>query len=272
MAYVIDRLIKQGVEPKDIAILYRNNYQSNQLELALTYKKIPYVVYGKLPFYQMTESKRIISAYRFIKNPDDSNLFIYLLPKNDLKLIDDFRNRFNESNKNILDFAIDYDNEIIRKTALGLKEIIETKSGLTKIDKFDFIYEALFQDDINTKRYAHVKLLMDIITSYETQDECEIINEILVNEDTDDKVLGVRLLTIHKAKGLEFKYVFIISLNDGILPKVDATDEQLEEERRLFYVAITRARYFLQISSADIHYINYSKKSLRQSVFMCEIK
>ena len=113
---------------------------------------------------------------------------------------------------------------------------------------------------------------MDIITSSEIQDECEIINEILVNEDTDDKVLGVRLLTIHKAKGLEFKYVFIISLNDGILPKVDATDEQLEEERRLFYVAITRARYFLHISSAGIHYMNNSKKSLRQSVFLSEIK
>ena len=78
---------------------------------------------------------------------------------------------------------------------------------------------------------------MDIITSSEIQDECEIINDILVNEDTDDKVLGVRLLTIHKAKGLEFKYVFIISLNDGILPKVDATDEQLEEERRICYGA-----------------------------------
>lgn len=79
-------------------------------------------------------------------------------------------------------------------------------------------------------------------------------------------------MTIRKAKGLEFKCVFIVSLNDGILPQINATNEAMDEERRICYVAITRAKEFLHISSADYHYISGIRKKLRPSVFMSEIK
>ena len=79
-------------------------------------------------------------------------------------------------------------------------------------------------------------------------------------------------MTIHKAKGLEFKCVFLVSLNDGILPAINIKLDALEEERRLCYVALTRAKEYLHVSSAYEHYISGVKKILRPSVFMNEIK
>ena len=78
-------------------------------------------------------------------------------------------------------------------------------------------------------------------------------------------------MTIHKSKGLEFKCVFIISLNDGIIPSNLNDNNLIEEERRLCYVAMTRAKEYLYLSSAEYHYINGVRKRLRPSLFMSEI-
>ena len=89
--------------------------------------------------------------------------------------------------------------------------------------------------------------------------------------DESKKELGVNLLTIHKAKGLEFKCVFIISINNGIIPSSLKYDKDIEEERRLLYVAITRAKEYLYLSSAEYHIINGQRKRLRPSIFLGEI-
>ncbi|MCR5224075.1 MAG: ATP-dependent helicase [Bacilli bacterium] len=270
VAYTIERLLKIGYEPKDIAVLYRNNYQSNQLELAMINRNIPYVVYGKLPFNEQAECKNIISAYRFMRNLNDSLLFYMLLPldSNEIKA---FKTGFNKDSKTILDYALNCNNEKIRKIALGLRDIIDNRKQYSKSELFANLTEVLFDNGLKTKQADHIKLLKDIIISSELNDECEILNEIMIDGEIDDKSKGVRLLTIHKAKGLEFKCVFLISLNDGILPAITKTNDQLEEERRLCYVAITRAKEFLQISSANYHFINGIRKRLRPSVFMSEI-
>ena len=271
VAYQILVLLNKGIKPKDIAVLYRNNYQSAQIEKALIKYKISYVVYGKKPFYKLTECKRIIAAYRFIKNPNDINLFEILLPYMENDVINNFITKFKKSNKQLLEYAKEYDNEIIKDIAIGLIDLIQNKSKLNKIDAFNEIDDILFKN-IKTKQAQHVEVLRDIIISSEYADESETLNELMVDDTVNDKGVGVRLLTIHKAKGLEFKCVFLISLNEGILPAITKTNEQLEEERRLCYVAITRAKEFLHISSADYHFINGIRKRLRPSVFMSEIK
>lgn len=270
VAYGISILLSKGIEPKDIAVLYRNNYQSAQIEKALIKNKIPYVVYGKMPFYELIECRRIISTYRFLKNPNDINLFQILLPFFDKGIIEDFSQRFKYSNKSLLEFAKEYNDETIKDIAIKIIELIKIKPNLNKYDAFNEIDYILF-NKMNSKEASHIELLRDLIVSSELSDECEIINELMVDDSINDKGVGVRLLTIHKAKGLEFKCVFLISLNDGILPAITKTNEQLEEERRLCYVAITRAKEFLQISSADYHFINGIRKRLRPSIFMCEI-
>ncbi len=263
-------MLNSGIDPKDIAILYRNNYQSNQLELALKNNHINYVVYGKNPFYQMLECRRVIATYRFIKNPTDYLLFYILLPIK-LDVLKDFQNKYN-TNISILEYAKKYPNNQINDIANNIIELINTKSQLTKFDTFDKITEILYGNDIKTKQSENLKLLKDLIVSSDLLDECEILNEIMLDEESNDKPKGVRLMTIHKAKGLEFKCVFLISLNEGILPKINVTDEVLEEERRLAYVAITRAKEYLYISSAYEHYISGVKKVLKPSIFMYETK
>lgn len=100
--------------------------------------------------------------------------------------------------------------------------------------------------------------------------EIDIINDLMLDDETKDS-LGVNLMTIHKSKGLEFKCVFIISLNDGIIPSNLNDNNLIEEERRLCYVAMTRAKEYLYLSSAEYHYINGIRKRLRPSIFLNEI-
>ena len=109
------------------------------------------------------------------------------------------------------------------------------------------------------------------IVNNDSKDESEIINNLMLDESNDYK-LGVNLMTIHKAKGLEFKCVFLISLNDGILPSNIKDNNLLEEERRVCYVGITRAKEFLYLSSSEYHIINGQRKRLQPSLFISEIR
>ena len=93
----------------------------------------------------------------------------------------------------------------------------------------------------------------------------------MLDDESNDKIMGVNLMTIPKAKGLEFKCVFIISINDKILPSSIGNYKLLEEERRLLYVGITRAKEYLYLSSAEYYIINAIRKRLRPSLFIFEI-
>ena len=271
VSLTIEKLIKSGVNPKDIAILYRNNYQSSQFELALKNRHIDYVVYGKNPFNQTPECKKVISAYRFLKNPTDYLLFLLLLPikKEEMEI---FQKGYINKQESIIEYAKRCPNEKIKSIANKLMELKINKYQFNKADTFEIIKEILFGDDLKTHQSENLRLLKDIIVASELSDECEILNEIALDEVTPEHPKGVRLMTIHKAKGLEFKCVFLVSLNDGILPAINIKLDALEEERRLCYVALTRAKEFLHVSSAYEHYISGVKKILRPSVFMNEIK
>lgn len=186
VAYQISVLLNKGIKPKDIAVLYRNNYQSAQMEKALIKYKIPYVVYGKKSFYKLTECKRIIAAYRFLKNPNDINLFEILLPYMENDVINIFIIKFKKSNKSLLEYAKEYDNEIIKDIAIGLIDLIQNKSKLNKNDAFNEIADILFKN-IKTKQAQHVEVLRDIIISSEYVDECETINELMIDDSINDK-------------------------------------------------------------------------------------
>ena len=269
VALKIEKLLKLGIKPLDIAVLYRNNYQSNQLEMALKKRQIPYVVYGKNPFNELPECKRMISAYRFLKNPNDYLLFLLMLnPKKEE--LDNFKNNYHHD-KPILEYAKTYPDSKINNIANNLMDLMNSINDYTKSDRFDRIAEILFGNDIKTSQSENLLLLKELITSSELEDESEILNDILIEEPSKDKALGVRLLTIHKAKGLEFKCVFLISLNDGIIPNNTTNRDSLEEERRLCYVGMTRAKEFLHVSSAYQHFISGQRKTLRPSIFMSEI-
>ena len=183
-----------------------------------------------------------------------------------------FQKGYSNKQESIIEYAKRCPNEKIKSIANKLMELKNNKYQFNKADTFEIIKEILFGDDLKTHQSENLRLLKDIIVASELSDECEILNELALDEVTPEHPKGVRLMTIHKAKGLEFKCVFLVSLNDGILPAINIKLDALEEERRLCYVALTRAKEFLHVSSAYEHYISGVKKILRPSVFMNEIK
>ena len=140
-----------------------------------------------------------------------------------------------------------------------------------KLKLFDYLMHILFKNSSNYEK-LHLLDLRDLIVNNELEHEIDIINELMLDNESNDKVMGVNLMTIHKSKGLEFKCVFIISLNDGIIPASIKDYNLIEEERRLCYVGLTRAKEYLYLSSAEYHYINGIRKRLQPSIFLSEIK
>ncbi len=283
-AYVLNE-IKKGKENgrsyKDFTVLYRTNAQSRIFEETFLRNRINYKVFGGMQFYQRLEVKDVISYMRVINNPKDTvSLFrIINVPKRKIgeKTIEKI-NHFAED-KNITFFqAMSRIDEIslgatakvtIFRLYEILNEIIEESEFITASEIFDMILEKtdyinylLNYDEKSENRIENVKELRVSIQEMENSEEYEgfiSLREFLeqtalvaatdsLNEDED----YVKLMTIHNSKGLEFPVVFLVGMEDDLFPsdKADFSDEELEEERRLCYVAITRAEEKLNISHA----------------------
>ncbi len=271
IASKIDMLInKCGYKPNEIAVLFRNNSGSLKIEYALKKLNIPFTTYGKQKFFKYDEIKRMIAFYRFIDNPDDYILYRQAIPI-DEAIYQHLISEYKESNKRFIDYLVDSKYEYLKPMAVRIKEIVGNKSKYDKSKLFDIILKLLFEDSYNSAK-THLIEFKDLIVNNELEHEIDIINELMLDDEAfNKKEMGVNLLTIHKAKGLEFKCVFIISLNDGILPSNLTDNNLVEEERRVLYVAMTRAKEYLYLSSAEYHYINGIRKRLRPSIFLCEI-
>ena len=268
IASKIDTLISNGYKPNEIAVLFRNNNESNEIEYQLQKYHIPFTTYGKKKFFKYDETKRLIALYQFIYNPDDYINFRLAIPIDQAiypNLIIEYKN----SNKQFIDYLLTSSNERLQSYASKLKQIIDNLGSYTKDRLFDALVNILFED-IYTKNMNHLLAFKDLIVHNELDNEIDIINELMLNDDEKD-IMGVNLMTIHKAKGLEFKCVFIISLNDGIIPSNLKDNNLLEEERRICYVGITRAKEYLYLSSAEYHIINGMRRRLRPSIFLSEI-
>lgn len=299
VAQNISKLIMDGYDFSEIAVLYRANFQSFAIENALRKNSIPYRMVGGLKFYDRKEIKDILAYLKLIANPKDDNAFRRIInyPKRaignvslqkleefcyaeKISLFDGlFRNEFLDSiSKKLRDsfesfrdmiFGFitcveDTDVEILTKELLNSIEFV---NYLRENEKKEFEKKSeninLFLEEISNN-YKNVKLLEYLETN-------SLLSDIDKVEE-DDGV--VTLTTIHSAKGLEYKVVFIIGMNEGIFPSersIKERDDGLEEERRLFYVAITRAKEKLYISSTKSMTM-YGKLNLyRTSGFVDEI-
>ena len=231
----INNLINKGYKPNEIAVLFRNNYESNEIEYHLQKMHIPFTTYGKKKFFNYDENKRIISLYYFLDDINDYIHFRKAIPI-DQAYYEDLINGYKASNKSFLDYLIEYKNESLKEYAIKLKAIYDNRYAYTKERLFDSLVNILFKNT-DTKYLNHLLALKDLIVHNELDHEIDIINELMLNDDKDDNTMGVNLMTIHKAKGLEFKCVFIISINDGIIPSNLKNAKDIEEERRLLYGA-----------------------------------
>jgi len=211
----------------------------------------------------------MISLYQFLDNPEDYILFRHAVLV-DQQLFDNIVHKYEMNQTNLLDLIISLNNNNVSTVALKIKELIKNRNQYDKSRLYEYLMTMLF-DNLTDKQQEYLRALKDIIVNSESNNESDILDNLLLNQGENENEMGVNLMTIHKAKGLEFKCVFIISVNDGIIPSNLKNEKDIKEERRLLYVAMTRAKEYLYLSSADYHFINGMRKRLRPSIFICEI-
>ena len=279
----INKLINKGIKKEDIAILYRTNAQSRNIEEALLEDNIPYKVVGSFYFYNRKEIKDLISYLKLIYNTNDdvSLTRIINVPKRKIgpKTIEKIIKRANDLNISMFD-AIDSGNELkFKNLILSLKEqqdnisltelveLILEESGIKK----ELEAEKTLESEARLENLEEFKSITKnfeetygIVSLEEFLNEISLVSDIEEHKNTTDVIT---LMTIHSAKGLEFPYVFITGLEESIFPHIRSlgNSDELEEERRLFYVAITRAKKKLWLVCAKKRMLfgqeNYNKPS-----------
>ena len=279
----IKSLIEEGVSEKDIAVLYRTNAQSRNIEEVMLSENIPYKVVGGFYFYQRREIKDLIAYLKLIHNSDDdiSLQRIINVPKRKIgiKTVQKIQEKANEQGTSLFE-AIDSSKELEFKQMI--QEIISKKDSLSITELVEEILsKSGMRDEIKSEktldseiRIENLEEFKSITKSFEERYGTIVLSEFLEEislvadvEEYKNKTNVVTLMTVHSAKGLEFDYVFVVGMEETIFPHKNSLmdNEQLEEERRLCYVAITRAKKELYLLNAKRRTIfgldTYSPKS-----------
>lgn len=291
IALVIDEikhLLSEGYKNEDIAILYRTNAQSRAIEDVFLAKGIPYKVFGSYYFYNRKEIKDLISYLRLIYNPHDeiSLRRVINTPKRGIgeSTIAAIEERAKQQNISMfealetrkeLEFKEIIEDLIKRSESLSLTELIDEvleRSGMKK----ELESSKALEDEIRLENLMEVK---SITASFEERTGSANLGDFLeevsliadISNHTEDGDV-VTLMTLHSAKGLEFPVVFLVGMEEGLFPhNMSLMENNLEEERRLCYVGITRAKERLYLTNAKRRML-YGKENMNiPSRFISEI-
>ena len=275
-------------EYKDIVVLYRSNYITMEFEAAFTKYQIPYVIYGGQKFYQRREIKDVLAYFHLIINTKDDISFERIINVPRRGIGETTINIIKEESRNAGESMYDYmlavepeESNIPNKTINSLKSMIrvisDTRDKINANEEvfsktleqmiWDFGYmDYLMKEDDGDERIENVKALFaDVRHFLQTNPDStfeEYLQNISLLSAQDDMIEGdhVTLMTVHTAKGLEYPVVFVVRFNNGVFPNNRALVEggylALEEERRLAYVAMTRAKQRLYLTfTNDYSYV-----------------
>lgn len=280
VAYRIKELVDSGFKYSDIAILYRNNNQSYTIEKELNGLDIPYQLFGGKPFFEYKDVKSIIYTYRLLFNPKNEIAFMNIYNFNykiEVYEYQIFMNDYKLQSLDLITYAANYKyNPKFQKLGLDLMQLKKDLEHLSNYDFFLKLLEVLHynkylkESNKQKPQYSRIMALKDMIQNLERNDLEDSFNQMILDNQKQNPNNKVSLLTIHKAKGLEFEVVFVIGFNEGILPGYQKQGKELEEERRLGYVAITRAKQQLYLYCSIIHFINGNMTKLKPSSFLVE--
>ena len=285
----IKDLLASGYKKRDIAIFYRTNAQSRIYEEALLKNSLAYKVVGSFYFYKRKEIKDLISYLKLIANHDDDVSLERIInePKRGigLKTIEGINGKATRDNTSMFE-SISLGKELefkkmieeLTKASLdvSLTELIDLvlersgmKEELTKMHTLeaDIRLENLMEFRSITENYQNITGSVNL---QDFLDEVSLIADVTEHREDDDEIT---LMTFHSAKGLEFKVVFMVGMEEGIMPHINSfgEDKGIEEERRLCYVGITRAKERLYITNAKLRML-YGKDMLNPpSRFIGEI-
>ena len=285
----INQLVNvQGYSYNDIAILYRSNYITQEFEQSFTANHIPYRIYGGLKFYQRREIKDVISYFNLIVNIKDDISFerVMNVPRRGIgeTSVSTIKKEAKNAGLSMYEYikSVDVDeSEVAKKVITSLKTMIivieKTREEINKNEEafskpledmlvsFDY-YNYLLKEDDGDERCENVRALFADLRHYlETNPEAhfsDYLQNIALLSSQDEMISGefVSMMTVHTAKGLEYPVVFIVRVNESVFPhmrsQIESGYQGLEEERRLFYVAMTRAKKLLYLTfSNDYSYV-----------------
>ena len=291
---------QNGIAYRDMTILYRTNAQSRVFEEGLLRYSIPHKVFGGISFYSRAEIKDIIAYLSIIVNPQDElNLQrIINVPKRKVgeKGIEKIIAYARENNLNLLE-ALSYIKEISGLTAMGKEKLLEmydiikelkdlsytetasyiVQTLMDKIKYIDYIKENYDDAEARIENIDEFKNsileLENVVGELRLNEYLENVSLISATDDLEEKSDYVKLMTIHNSKGLEFPIVFLVGFENEIFPGSRAMfeEKEMEEERRLCYVALTRAEKKLYLSHATIRFVYGQDRLSTPSVFLKEI-
>ncbi len=300
IAAMTRKLIAHGARAGDVAVLYRTNAQSRVLEEAFVRGGIPYHVYGGQKFYERREVKDLIAYMRALVNPDDDVSLRRIInePKRGIgeTTVEALQSYASSAEMSLMSAVLDVENAPLAarpKKLIG--EFAELMIDLTEalyektaseflefmIDKTGYVraLEAVKSDE-NAARIENIRELQGAVTEFERLNPegglADFLENVALVADTDSLNEGggsVTLMTLHSAKGLEFDNVFLPGMEENIFPLARASydDELMEEERRLAYVGITRAKKRLFLSHARSRALYNSRSANELSRFVSEI-
>ena len=262
-------LIDEGCALADIAILYRAHFQALDIQLELSRLQIPYQITSGVRFFEQAHVRDLIALLRFVYNPTDTlawNRLVVLLPKvgdkGAQKIYATALEHARMLQKNFVD-VLDSDDVLSRvpkdakeewpKLVASLQQVAEVMRNMKPHNAVETAIDGWYGDYLKgafanyVSRLDDLKSLIGFATRFEDMQDMlgqiMLLNSETSNRSADPDADALRLTTVHQAKGLEYAAVFLISLADGMFPlrrAIEAGD--VEEERRLFYVAVTRAR------------------------------
>lgn len=274
----IEELMREGVALKDIAVLYRNHFFAKDMEIALTRANIPYELRSGVKFFEKKHVKDIVTFVRLNYNLLDEVSWSRVLGQYDglgNKTIATILSKVLEgSHEDVRDYVIGEESfAYVKRGRESFMKFMGTLKRTVKMDRVQDIVDAFVEDHYGMymkkafenaeDRLEDVTAIVDYSLQYETIEEFledVTLLEDVMSEDTkessDEDTDRLVLSTIHRSKGLEWPYVFLIGCVEGKFPseKSKADIDLLEEERRLFYVAVTRAERSLNISHVSMQY------------------
>ena len=287
----IVKMAENGVDYKDITILYRSHFLTRSIEQALLLSKVPYAIYSGVQFYDRIEIKVVLSYLRMLISGDDFafrrvintpkrnigerriKFLEEYAEKNGVTLYKAFRDNIEDpifkgtKAREFMELMDELSRELDRKTISELVADVLHKSG----------YEEALRTEGSQERLDNLAELRQSVYDYEVTcgEETNLDSylkhiALYTNADIEDTKNRVKLMTIHAAKGLEFPYVFICGLNEGIFPSQKTrTEDGMEEERRIAFVAYTRAMDGLCLTEAAGR--NFDASPKYPSRFLMEI-
>ena len=298
VAHAIAGLMRQGYKFSDFAVLMRLNALTRSFEQEFTADGIPYKVFGGFKFFERKEIKDLLAYLRLINNPFDSEAAVRIInfPKRGIgaKTIDTLQAYAYETELSVYDALLDVDElSLTSGTKQKLKDfatlikkwIIESQdmpvNELVKTIVADTQMRLAYSDnsDESINKLANIDEFINSVDEFCKLNEgatlTDYLNQVTLSSDTDemDDSEYVTLATVHSVKGLEFKCVFVVGMEENIMPisrSID-NDDELEEERRLMYVAITRAKERLSLTRSKSRYLYGKREPTMRSRFLKEL-